>query len=75
MRDFFLSKFSDANSSVYDCYGSGFVPAQLGNWVDNSFVARSYQHVQGASMGMMPKEIDDLIWDAVAEADDIIFNI
>ena len=75
MKDFFLSQFTNPDSSVYNCYGSGFVPAKLGSWVDNQFTPRSYSEVQETSLGLMPKEIDDLIWDAVAEADDVILTM
>jgi hypothetical protein len=75
MKDTFLNHFKNPNSPVYGSRGAGYVPAKYGCWVDSTFIPRSYQEIQETSMGLMPKEIDDMIWDAVAEADETLFRM
>lgn len=77
MEDTFISILSNINSGVYaDNRGAGFVPFKAGYFVRNDFGVQSLEESRKLAGNLfMPESIETLLYDSVAAADEIIFQM
>lgn len=72
MKELLFSVVRNLESNFHNCYGCGYIPMKAGYWIGNNFEARDVNVIK---LDFDTSEIDDLLSDVIAEADEFIFKM